>query len=90
MLARKRYGQQPAAPVLFHGGGVVTNAADRQVNPAILYGNLAFCLLLRFEFMELEHFKETGRLSRQYRLGADDLGDGVGRYDLTLAYCSFF
>ena len=28
-----------------------TNGADRPVHPAILYGGLVFCLLLRFEFM---------------------------------------
>ena len=50
MLARKRYDSN--LPLLFYFMAVVfTNAADRQVNPAILYGGLAFCLLLRFEFM---------------------------------------
>ncbi|HEY2843532.1 MAG TPA: hypothetical protein VGJ09_07785 [Bryobacteraceae bacterium] len=50
MLMRKRYDSN--LPLLFYFLAVVfTNAADRQINPAILYGGLAFCLLLRFEFM---------------------------------------
>jgi hypothetical protein len=50
MLLRKRYDSN--LPLLFYTLAVVfTNAADRPVNPAILYGGLAFCLLLRFEFM---------------------------------------
>jgi hypothetical protein len=50
MLLRKRYDSN--LPLLFYFMAVVfTNAADRPVNPAILYGGLAFCLLLRFEFM---------------------------------------
>ncbi len=49
-LLRKRYDSN--LPLLFYTLAVVfTNAADRPVNPAILYGGLAFCLLLRFEFM---------------------------------------
>ena len=50
MLVRKRYDSN--IPLLFYFLAVVfTNAADRAVHPAILYGGLAFCLLLRFEFM---------------------------------------
>jgi len=50
MLLRKRYDSN--LPLLFYFLAVVfTNSFDRQVNPAILYGGLAFCLLLRFEFM---------------------------------------
>ena len=50
MLLRKRYDSN--LPLLFYFLAVVfTNAADRQVNPVILYGGLAFCLILRFEFM---------------------------------------
>jgi hypothetical protein len=50
MLLRKRYDSN--IPLLFYSLAVVfTNAADRQVQPAILYGGMAFCLLLRFEFM---------------------------------------
>ena len=50
MLLRKRYDSN--LPLLFYFLAVVfTNAADRPVNPAIMYGGLAFCLLLRFEFM---------------------------------------
>jgi hypothetical protein len=50
MLARKRYDSN--LPLLFYFMAVIfTNAADRQVNPAIMYGGLAFSLLLRFEFM---------------------------------------
>jgi len=50
MLLRKRYDSN--LPLMFYFMAVMfTNSADRQVNPAILYGGLAFCLLLRFEFM---------------------------------------
>ena len=50
MLLRKRYDSN--VPLLFYVLAVLfTNAADRQVHPAILYGGLAFALLLRFEFM---------------------------------------
>jgi len=50
MLLRKRYDSN--LPLLFYFLAVVfTNSVDRQVNPAIMYGGLAFCLLLRFEFM---------------------------------------
>jgi hypothetical protein len=50
MLLKKRYDSN--IPLLFYSLAVMyTNAADRQVHPAILYGGLAFCLILRFEFM---------------------------------------
>jgi|SRR5581483_8430340 len=50
MLIRKRYDSN--LPLLFYFVAVIfTNAADRPVNPTIMYGGLAFCLLLRFEFM---------------------------------------
>jgi hypothetical protein len=50
MLLRKRYDSN--LPLLFYFLAVLfTNSVDRQVNPAIMYGGLAFCLLLRFEFM---------------------------------------
>ena len=50
MVLRKRYDSN--IPLLFYALAVLfTNAADRQVQPAILYGGMAFCLLLRFEFM---------------------------------------
>jgi hypothetical protein len=50
MLMRKRYDSN--LPLMFYTLAVMfTNAVDRQVNPAILYGGLAFCLILRFEFM---------------------------------------
>jgi hypothetical protein len=50
MLLRKRYDSN--LPLLFYSLAVLfTNGADRPVHPAILYGGLAFCLLLRFEFM---------------------------------------
>src|ERR1041384_92299 len=50
MLLRKRYDSN--LPLLFYFLAVIfPNAADRQVHPAILYTGLAFCLLLRFEFM---------------------------------------
>ena len=50
MLARKRYDSN--IPLLFYSLAVMfTNAVDRQVHPAILYGGLGACLILRFEFM---------------------------------------
>jgi hypothetical protein len=50
MLLKKRYDSN--LPMLFYFLAVIyTNVTDRQVNPAILYGGLAFALLLRFEFM---------------------------------------
>jgi len=50
MLLKKRYDSN--IPLLFYSLAVVfTNGVDRQVQPAILYGGLMFCLLLRFEFM---------------------------------------
>jgi hypothetical protein len=50
MLLKKRY--ESNIPLLFYSLAVMfTNGVDRQVHPAILYGGLLFCLLLRFEFM---------------------------------------
>jgi hypothetical protein len=50
MLARKRYDTN--LPLLFYFFALVfANMADRPVEPAIMYGGLAFALLLRFEFM---------------------------------------
>ncbi len=50
MLLRKHY--ESNLPLLFYSLAVMfTNGADRPVHPAILYGGLVFCLLLRFEFM---------------------------------------
>ena len=50
MLLRKRYDSN--IPLLFYALAVLfTNGADRPIHPVILYGGLAFCLLLRFEFM---------------------------------------
>ena len=50
MLLKKRYDSN--LPLLFYSLAVLfTNGADRPVQPVILYGGLAFCLLLRFEFM---------------------------------------
>src|ERR1041385_5698378 len=50
MLLKKRYDSN--LPLLFYFLAVLfTNGAGREVHPAILYGGLAFCLLLRFEFM---------------------------------------
>ena len=50
MLMRKHY--ESNLPLLFYSLAVLfTNGADRPVHPAILYGGLLFCLLLRFEFM---------------------------------------
>jgi hypothetical protein len=50
MLLKKRY--ESNIPLLFYSLAVMfTNSVDRQVHPAILYGGLLVCLLLRFEFM---------------------------------------
>jgi len=50
MLLRKRYDSN--IPLLFYTLAILfTNGVDRQIHPAILYGGLGFCLLLRFEFM---------------------------------------
>ena len=50
MVMKKRYDSN--IPLLFYSVAVMfTNSFDRQVHPAILYGGLLFCLLLRFEFM---------------------------------------
>ena len=50
MVLKQRYDSN--IPLLFYSLAVMyTNGADRQVHPAILYGGLMFCLLLRFEFM---------------------------------------
>ena len=50
VLLRKRYDSN--IPLLFYSLAVMfTNSVDRPVHPAILYGGLVFCLLLRFEFM---------------------------------------
>jgi hypothetical protein len=50
LLLKKRYDSN--IPLLFYSLAVMfTNGVDRQVHPAILYGGLLFCLLLRFEFM---------------------------------------
>jgi hypothetical protein len=49
-LLRKKYDSN--LPLLFYFVALVfTRLADRPVNPYILYGGLAFALLLRFEFM---------------------------------------
>ena len=50
MLLKKRY--ESNIPLLFYSLAVMfTNGVDRQIHPAVLYGGLLFCLLLRFEFM---------------------------------------
>ena len=50
MLVRKKYDSN--LPLIFYFVAVVfTNLSDREMNPYLLYGGLAFALLLRFEFM---------------------------------------
>jgi hypothetical protein len=50
MLLRSRYDSN--LPLVFYFAAMLfTNLFDRRVNPFILYGGLAFALLLRFEFM---------------------------------------
>ena len=50
MLMRKRY--DSSVPLLFYFFAVPFTAFfDRPVDPIILYGGLAFALMLRFEFM---------------------------------------
>jgi hypothetical protein len=49
-LLRKKYDSN--LPLLFYSVAVVfTNLTDRGINPVLLYGGMAFALLLRFEFM---------------------------------------
>lgn len=50
MLIRKQYDSN--LPLLFYAAAVsFTGWVDRPVNPIIMYGSLAFALLLRFEFL---------------------------------------
>ncbi len=50
MLMKKRYDSN--IPLLFYFFAVpFTSMFERPIHPAILYGSLAFALLLRFEFM---------------------------------------
>ena len=50
MLMRKRYDSN--LPLLFYFFALLfTNLFDRPVNPFLMYGSLAFALLLRFEFL---------------------------------------
>ena len=50
LLMRKRYDTN--LPLLFYFFALVfTNFFDRPIDPYIMYGGLAFSLLLRFEFM---------------------------------------
>jgi hypothetical protein len=49
-LVRKKYDSN--VPLLFYFFAVpFTNMFNRPVDPALMYGSLAFALLLRFEFM---------------------------------------
>jgi hypothetical protein len=49
-LLRKRYDSN--LPLLFYFVAIMfTRLFDRPVNPFIMYGGLAFALVLRFEFM---------------------------------------
>ncbi len=49
-LLRKRYDSN--LPLLFYSVAVVfSNLTDRGIHPILLYGGMAFALLLRFEFM---------------------------------------
>ena len=50
LLLRKRYDTN--LPLFFYFCAVVfTNFAERPVDPYVMYGGLAFALMLRFEFM---------------------------------------
>jgi hypothetical protein len=50
MLMRKRYDSN--LPLMFYFFALVfANFFDRPVDPYVMYGGLAFALLLRFEFM---------------------------------------
>jgi hypothetical protein len=50
MLVRKKYDSN--LPLMFYFVALVfTNLTDRELHPILLYGGLAFALLLRFEFM---------------------------------------
>ena len=50
MMVRKRYSSN--LPLMFYLAAlIVTNMADRAVNPYLMYTGLVLALVLRFEFM---------------------------------------
>ncbi len=50
MLLRKKYDSN--LPLMFYAVALIfTHMTDRSVNPFLLYGGMAFTLVLRFEFM---------------------------------------
>jgi hypothetical protein len=62
MLMKKRYDTN--LPILFYSVAVTfTNTFDRPINPYIMYGSLAFALLLRFEFMNTTFAKAVAFLT---------------------------
>jgi hypothetical protein len=85
MVLRKRYDSN--LPLLFYFVAVVfTNASDRGLNPFLLYGGLAFALLLRFEFLnngfsKLIAFVATGSMCLIiYVFLAEVFGDGTAPF----------
>ncbi len=78
MLMRKRFDSN--LPLLFYFVALLfTNLADRPVNPYLMYGSLAFALLLRFEFMNsgfskfIAFFAGTGLFAMIWAMMADAL-----------------
>jgi hypothetical protein len=78
MLMRKRYDSN--LPLLFYFFALLfTNLFDRPVNPYLMYGSLAFALLLRFEFMNagfskfIAFFAATGLCAMVWAMMSDVL-----------------
>jgi hypothetical protein len=56
ILVRKQYDSN--IPLLFYFiATLFTNGVDRPIDPLIMYGSMAFVLLLRFEFMNVAFSK---------------------------------
>jgi hypothetical protein len=81
MLLRKRYDSN--LPLMFYFIAVLfSNLTDRELNPFLLYGGLAFALLLRFEFLNqgfskvVAFFATSSMCLIIYVLMAEVFGDG--------------
>jgi hypothetical protein len=78
-LLRKRYDSN--LPLLFYFVALIfTNMADRPVDPYLMYGSMAFALILRFEFMNVRMAKVIGFMASAglcvviYQMMTDVLG----------------
>jgi hypothetical protein len=81
MLLRKRYDSN--LPLFFYLIAVLfSNLTDRELNPFLLYGGLAFALLLRFEFLNqgfskiVAFFATSSMCLIIYVLMSEVFGDG--------------